>query len=486
MIKKLALLSFFLFVFLFSIRPITDPDLWWHLASGRYIVENQNIPTSDIFSYTNYGKEWIDHEWLSQIIFFFAYNTFGASGLVLMKTVLIVFAFYFLYLRSRLHMGATFSILTLYAVASLSWNTWLNRPMIFTFFFVAILLFLLDLYDRDDSDYLFLFPILIIVWANLHAGFIVGILITLIYSLGYLFEKKNAKSKRLFFFTGVSIVTSLINPYTYRLLLYPLQYSYNSIHPLFIMEWQSPSFHVFSIYELMLLVLIFIFVKSQDVPFHHIFLTLTFVHLSLFAIRNISLFALVIAPIVMMYLEKYIVKLSSGSENERFGIGTVEKFINRMTLPRKIKRGLMGRFIPGFTYTLVILALIIPVYNYFEYGPSLDVSPYGFPDRAVEYLLDENPEGNLFNSYRWGGFIIWNAYPDYKVFIDGRADMYGDFIYEYLNVHRLDSTWRETLEKYDVKIVIIPSRTSLDILLEETPGWQVKFRDEISVIYVKE
>ncbi|MEE9594018.1 MAG: hypothetical protein V3V92_01320 [Candidatus Hydrothermarchaeales archaeon] len=486
MLKKLALTGVLLTIFVFSFRPITDNDLWWHLRTGSYIIENHKIPNSDFYSYTNYGKEWIDHEWLAQVIFFFVYHEFGAIGLVLAKSIFVVSTFYLLYLRSRLHMGGFFSIITLYVAASLSWNMWLERPMIFTFFFVSLLLYLLDLYDKDVSDKLFIIPPLIIVWANLHGGFILGILIMITYFISYWIAGEKTKTKRLLFIIGISLLASAINPQTYRLLLYPIQYSYQNVHSLFILEWQSPIFHTPSIFEFMLLGLIFIFAKSRPTNLH-ILLALIFVHLSLFAIRNIFLFALVVTPILLMYVEKYLVRAFEGRDHGAgFNTNTLEKFFDKMALPQDIKRGLLRRFLPAFLYAIVILAFVIPFYNYLQFGPAFDTSPRGFPEEAVEYLLTEKPKGNLFNLYGWGGYVIWKAYPEYRVFIDGRADMYDEFIYEYLNVYRLKPTWKETLDRYDVKIILIHSGDQLDILLEETSEWRVGYRDELAVIYIRD
>ncbi len=486
MLKRLALAGILLSVFLFSIRPITDNDVWWHLATGKYILENKKIPNSDPFSYTNYGGEWIDHAWLAQVIFFSAYNAFGALGLVLLKSILVVLAFYLLYLRSRLHMGGLFSIFTLYVAASLSWDVWMERPFIFTFFFVSLLLFLLDSYDKGVSDNLFFIPLLMLVWVNIHGGFILGLLIPLIYSIGYLFTKEKTRAKRLFFIISISLLASTINPHTYRLVFYPLQYSYQNVHSLFIMEWQSPTFHTPSAFEGILLAVILIFAKIRATNIH-ILLTLTFIHLSLFAIRNIHLFAIVISPIVLMYTEQYLLRMLRGPDHEgKLDTHTIKKFIDKMALSQDLKRRLQSRFLPAFLYVLVILAFVIPVYHYLQFGPAFDTSPRGFPENAVKYLLEEKPEGNLFNLYGWGGYIIWTASPEYKVFIDGRADMYGDFIYEYLTVYRIEPKWKDVLDKYEIGIVLIPIDRPLGVVLSESRYWKEVYRDEVAVVYTRE
>jgi hypothetical protein len=187
-----------------------------------------------------------------------------------------------------------------------------------------------------------------------------------------------------------------------------------------------------------------------------------------------------------MYAEKYSLKIIGGSVNgSKFDINTIEGYLNKMALSQDHKRVLLNRFLPVFLYTLIILAFIVPTYNYLQFGPAFDTSPRGFPKNAVEYLLEERPEGNLYNIYAWGGYIIWKAYPEYRVFIDGRADLYGDFIYEYLSVHRIEPNWEETLVRYKIKIILIPVDHKLDVLLRESENWNEGYRDSKAVVYLK-
>ncbi|MEE8167998.1 MAG: hypothetical protein V3T58_03890 [Candidatus Hydrothermarchaeales archaeon] len=458
MIKKLAILSLFVIIVLTSISPITDYDLWWHLSTGRYILENREIPRIDVFSHTNYGTEWLDHEWLSEVIFFLSYEALGFKGLVLLKALAILIAFGFLYKRSSFFTSPFFNILLILAVIEMSKGAWLERPMIFTFALVSVYIYILDLYAKG-IDKLWTLPILMLLWANLHGGFILGILLTGIYAL-------TSKSRKLVYITGACTFASLFNPYTYKLLLYPIQYAYESIHAKFILEWRSPIFHQFSTYEAMLLLSIIALAKSKiKVSNRDLILLIIFTHLSLFATRNISLYALVCAPIIAKYTESTV----------RGYLDGVDIRVNRI-------------FLRGFLYTFVILGTISFLYAYFTIGSALATSPQPnrFPENAVDFLLENNYSGNMYNVYHWGGYAILRLYPNYRVFIDGRADMYGDFIYEYLTVHRIEPKWREVLDKHEVSIVLIPIGEPLDVILLESRYWEETYRDEVAVVYIRE
>ncbi len=486
MLRKISVAGILSAALILSFGPITDSDLWWHLATGRYIIENREIPVEDFYSYTNAGIKWIDHEWLSQIIFYAIYDRMGLSGVVLLKAMLAIIGLGLLYKRSLLLSGNFFALASLATATELSRGAWVERPMMFTFAFLSLTLFFLESHAKGQHDKLWILPIFVAVWANLHGGFITGILVILIYSIGFFWSGERHKSKNLLIVAFVSTLAALFNPYTYRGVLYPFQYAQQSIHARFIMEWQSPTFHTLTLFEIMLLLVIVMFAKHR-VDNTHLLLIVTFTHLALFAERNISLFALVSAPIIFAYTEKVIAgAIDPNYATKKFDLPLIAKGLARMKIKKDLARGILNTFIPAFSYAFVALALSFFWYYHFAQENAFDVTPASFPEGAVEFLAVEEPKGNLFNIYHWGGYVIWKLYPKYRVFIDGRADVYGDFIYEYLSVHRIEPRWREILKKYDVKVILIPTNHPIDVLLRESADWKEIYRDEIAVIYSKE
>ncbi len=109
-----------------------------------------------------------------------------------------------------------------------------------------------------------------------------------------------------------------------------------------------------------------------------------------------------------------------------------------------------------------------------------------FPAAAVDWIEANHPAPNLYNSYDWGGYLIWRLYPDYKVFIDGRADVHGDtFIEQFLNIYRGERGWEEELGKQNVHVVLIEPSAPLAGALEGSSAWKRTFADAHSVVYEK-
>jgi hypothetical protein len=105
---------------------------------------------------------------------------------------------------------------------------------------------------------------------------------------------------------------------------------------------------------------------------------------------------------------------------------------------------------------------------------------------AVQFIHANNLPGPMFNSYNWGGYLIWYLYPDYPVFIDGRTDLYDDeFIRQYVKVTLARPDWREVLDQYSVNFVLIESDSILVAFLEESDEWQCIYTDDMATIFIR-
>jgi hypothetical protein len=109
-----------------------------------------------------------------------------------------------------------------------------------------------------------------------------------------------------------------------------------------------------------------------------------------------------------------------------------------------------------------------------------------FPVAAVEFIRAQKPPQPVFNDYGWGGYLIWKLYPDYRVYIDGRADVYGDaFMEEFLSAQSGQTGWRKPLDKYGIRTVLIKPDVALASLLRQDTAWQNVFEDQQAVIFVR-
>ena len=152
-------------------RNATDPDLWWHLRTGQWIVESGHVPHSDPFSFTSAGHAWISHEWLSEAVFYELWKHGGFAALIAFPAIITTAGFMLLYLRCRAkaHWAAAATALGALA-ASPSWGV---RPQMFTFTFASLLLWLVE-WGENRPKILFWIPPLFLLWLNLHGGFALG------------------------------------------------------------------------------------------------------------------------------------------------------------------------------------------------------------------------------------------------------------------------------------------------------------------------
>jgi hypothetical protein len=183
--RQIFVIVLFLGVFLMTLRPIADPDFWWHLRTGQLIVQTRSIPHIDPFSYTKIGGEWITHEWLSEVLFYGLYELGGYGLLILTFSIIITGAFLISYLRCPQNTRPYVAGFVLVLGAISTAPTWGVRPQMISLFLTSLFLFLLDGYRRYRK-YRFLFPLpfLMMIWVNLHAGFLLGLFLIGIYIIG--------------------------------------------------------------------------------------------------------------------------------------------------------------------------------------------------------------------------------------------------------------------------------------------------------------
>src|SRR5688572_13628562 len=150
---RLLILFFMLLIFASAARPITDPDFWWHLRTGQYILETSSIPYSDIFSTVRFGSEWVTHEWLSEVLMYWIFQLSDYGGLIAFFGLIIAASFWITYRRCETRAPNPYIaglVLMLGAAATIP--TWGVRPQMFSMLFAAIFLFVLDKYDYEKKS----------------------------------------------------------------------------------------------------------------------------------------------------------------------------------------------------------------------------------------------------------------------------------------------------------------------------------------------
>lgn len=482
-LNKLVMWITFLAVFAMAARVSVDTDTWWHLRTGQWIVENRSIPQTDPFSYTRAGETWQYPGWLVQVPLYGWYHIGGPGALNLWTAGMVTLAFVFVWFTlSGGPFLRSFAIILGATVAAVYWAA---RPYMATFLLAAIFLWILEDFRWRKVDRLWWLPVLMVVWVNSHAGFLAGILlwgVYLTYALvqwlsSRLWQKGREPDHRqslirLLLVGALMIAVVLINPFGPAMYLYAFKTVGIGALKDYIQEWQSPDFHALNVQPFAWLVLLTLGVvgaSRKRLALTDFLLFTGFAYMGLLAGRNVALFALV-APVV---LTRHAAPLLAAL-GRKFGYRQLAMNGRGARKKGYLNWGLL---------VLIVLAVAIKSISVLPRLVNEAAFRQGLPVGAVEYLQQAKPPGRLFNSYNWGGYLLW-ALPEYPVFIDGRTDLYMDeVIDQWLQVARAEDGWQQVLEDYDVRLVLIEQDSMLDRVLEYESGWTPIYADNQAVIY---
>ena len=485
--RRLATFIFFIGLFAMAARVAVDSDTFWHLRAGEWMLDNRRLLNFDAFSHTRAGASWINHSWLSEIPMALVFRAFGFGGLNLATALIVWLAFFFVY-----HSGEGGSYLCAFAIvlaATTSAVYWSARPQIVSMLFTAIFGYVLRLYRWRGINHLWLLPPLMLLWVNLHGGFAIGFIllgvtfigsaITGIAGAGTAREKHATRSHdysatiRLAVISLVCVAAVLVNPYGLQMLLYPFRTVSISVLQNYVQEWQSPNFHnreaqVFVVMWLATFGAVGLSRRRLDATDFLLFAV--FSALALLAGRNIAVFAVVTAPILMRHADSAIAELQ-----ERFPKLKIEE----TTTPRRLAALNWVLLIVVAAAALLKMALSLNPATTLEAVARL--SPAG----AANYLKQNPTPGQMFNSYNFGGYLVW-ALRDAPVYVDGRTDLYDDeFLNEYLKAYLAEPGWEKTLAEHDIRLVVVEADSPLARTLRQTPGWAVRYSDSLAVVIVK-
>ncbi len=485
--QRLTTAILFILLFAMATRTPVDTDTWWHLRSGAYQLEHRTVIGADLFSYTRFNEPWTNHSWGSQIVMYLVYAATGGHGapgdsgnigLALMTAALATAGMALVYRASPGNVYVRAFVVVLGAAAAAVF--WSPRPQMFTFFFSTAVYYLLHLYKRQGVDRLWLIPVVILLWCNMHAGFAIGfiLMIGLVAGevAGHLFSPDAPDRvswrgiRRILLVMAVSVAVLVINPFGFDMLRVPFATVNIGVLQDFIQEWASPNFHerqTWPFIALLIGALGFAGLSNERLDWTDLALIAGTALMGFLAGRNIAVFAVVASPVMARHVDAF---LTDRGWQIR---------------PTTRVRPMMARFnwvlliVIALGGLLKVTAVVLP--SFVE-----EAQREILPVNVAEYINEQRPDGLMFNSYNWGGYLMFAA-PDDPVFVDGRTDLYGDeFLTEYLNVIFLADQWRETLDKYDVSWVVIEAGSGLARALREEPGWRLSYEDELAVLFERE
>jgi hypothetical protein len=440
-----------------------DGDLGRHITIGNYIIHTWKIPTRDLFSHTMTGQSLVPHEWLAQLIFAAAHTFSKLTGVVWVIALLIATTFTLTYQEMlRRNVFRFLAILVAILAAFTSSLHWLARPHIFTFLFTALWAYQLE----NKKSKVWLFPLIMWIWANTHGAFIAGFVIWGAHVAGWLWEYFHHQSTkeegvRIAIIGITSFAITFLNPAGWRLWETSLGYigtQYLTDHTV---EYQSPNFHNWSTWPFLLMLALGILGMGLNKRLRprEVLLFAGWTVMSLYSARNIPLFAIVVAPYIGTTAQAIIEKIPILQSLDH-RISTIENSLK------------------GIPWVSLLAMLILSIFFYVKPPPANQFDPNKFPVQAVDWLSEHPQDGRMFNNFIWGGYLLYRMWPQQQVFIDGQTDFYGEALTrEYAKVMYLEEGWQATLAKYDITWVIVPSSGPFVEALQDQMGWTIVYRD---------
>ncbi len=479
--RRLVLAVTGLAILAMAVRPSIDSDTWWHLRAGSWMLENGRWLVVDPFSLTRQGQAWLYPGWLAQIALAADFRAFSFAGLDLLTGGMVLLAFICLW--PLLEAGPLVRGFVLILAASASGVFWSARPQIFSLALTGAFVALLEAQRLGHIRLWWALPLGMLLWVNLHGGFAVGLLLIGLYTFGEIVDialaplrgavRSEVWSERRRVLQdwlmggALSVVAVVFNPAGIRMILYPFHTVSINVLRQYIQEWQSPDFHQLQMQPflwMLILLMLAIAISRRRARPTELLLVATFAYLGLDAARNIGLFAIVAAPILARHLEESLGPVRARLKRERQVPERLARLLNLVIL------------------VLVAFGALIRIASQLPDSVNRLAIERTMPVAAVDYIQSHQPPGPMFNSYNWGGFVLWRLYPDYLSFVDGRTDLFDDEILgSYLAAWSGQPSWRPLFEKWGIRLVLIEPEAPLASVLR-SGGWQVLYQDSVAIV----
>ncbi|WP_158927232.1 hypothetical protein, partial [Acidisphaera sp. S103] len=428
---------------------LRDADTLWHITTGDWILAHLAVPTVDTFSFTAAGRPWEAQEWLSEVIMALAYRMAGWDGLMVLTaavsgaTVGIV-AFY-LRRYMRIDVAVMFVLLT----AACGAPSLLSRPHLIALPLLAFwTMSLVSARARGAAPSLLLLPVMA-VWANLHGGFLVGLVLAGALAVEAAFDPacRPADSIRSWglFLVG-AVAATLITPHGIDGLLFPFRLmSMKSLYS--IQEWKPIDLSHLTGMTVAILVALYVgLTGSIRLPRFRVLLVTGLIFSTMQHVRNAQVFA-VMAPLLIAN-----------------GLGPARPVVAR--------EWMLG----GIVGLIAVASLCVRIGF-----PMERVDEGSYATAALASVPDDLRAKPVLNDYGFGGLMIFSGI---KPFIDGRADLYGEKGMErYLSIiHANGAVLDDVLCRYHIAWTIFPPDTVVTALMDRTAGWHRFYSDKVAVI----
>jgi hypothetical protein len=449
-----------------------DPDVWWHIKLGELILQTHRFPITDPFSFTVAGQPWMACEWLGDTLFALVAKVGGLRGLDALLLVIGSAIILGLYALATLRSGSSKAgLIAAAALLPLSTLSFTLRPQMLGFLFIILTLIALELFRSGKHAVIWFLPVIFLFWVNTHGSFPIGLGMIFVYwanglvsfRSGHLEARAWSRSERIQL-SGVflaCLAALAITPYGTRLAAYPFEVA--SKLPLgvaSVQEWRSMPFNEpVGKYFLVLLLGFILAQVTFDFTWRVEELGL-FLFGTLMACLHLR-FVLIFVPFFVPLLAVIFARWMSPYDKKK------DQFVLNAALIALVALG-MARYFPTREFLQERVN---------ENSPA----------RAVEYIRQHAIPDPMFNTYDFGGYLIWSRWPEHKVFIDGRADPYerGGVLADYLYARHTQPGTLAVLRAYGIQSALLQRNEALSYLLAASPEWKEVYSDELAILFVR-
>lgn len=476
----IAVLALLITFYGFFSTKVWDADFWWHIASGRYIVESGTIPSQDPFAiYSNidaWGQLVLKGQWLGQVLLYEIYRYFGVEGVIAWRATMLTACLWIVYWRCRIVDASLLAALVMTAITGMVLLSFTGeRPQLFSFLYLAVIFLLLDAYQQTNRRWLlYVIPPIFTLWANTHAGVLFGVAALGLFGTGSLAQTRinrgkfeAAQVKLILGVIGLSAIASLLAPNGVNTLLTTLK--------IIILAENSPIRDRVSEYATpwamrSILMYYWAFLAMVAVSIYGLFgkahmrdgmFVMAICIFSLTGSRYIPLFALAVAPYVASSLSR----------------------MSQSVQPPKLET------------CLATIAIALGCLGYGLKQGSVfqgEVQESRFPMEAVNIIKSDNLKGKLFNTLDFGGYLEWNLpASSVHIFIDGRTlDL--KRIDPYTHILWMTPAGKDFFERESFNMVLVsPGNTftgetyPLVTQLLNNPLWRLIHRNNNSLFFIR-
>jgi len=454
-----------------TVGPVLDPDLWFHIRTGQWILQHRSFPWTDPFTGWGMGHSWIAYSWLFEILIYGIHRAFGLVGLALFTVIFAILITGTLHVLVRSLRPPYFLEIAVTALGILAMKPVLTpRPWLFTILFFTVELHILLAARRSQNYRLLLWlPPLFVLWANVHVQlayglFVIGLvavesLVNRLLGHAEMQSQEHLPLGRVLLTFGACVTATLITPYYFHLYTVLFRYMSQPGPLTFVTEFLALQFRHPSNWAVLALALGAAGVlgwRRRIYPFESL-LFLTGIFLSFRSARDVW-FVVIVAVVILAKLSGW------RSANESFTITKIRAL---------------------FVTVGIVLMVIVT-------GRAYNISPAAlqaavrdtYPDAAAAVVEERGLSGPLYNHYDWGSYLIWRL-PQLRVSIDGRTHFHGDDrIRRSLDTWQGNRDWASDPDLAAARLVIAQVNKALASLLRLDPRFELVYEDKVAVVFV--